>query len=156
MGSEMCIRDRAWFLVTLGKFGKETSGSSLSLPDVRIVPGNSAPAGRTLGRWLRSCLPWIALAVSCITAAAPPLSCLSLADSGMLSEGDSSAVLKSDESDWASWMYCWNSPAGWRCSLTKVNLVGFGDAGLLSRVGLVRFCLGGDLLRGSFSSAEDT
>ena len=142
--------------MTLGKFGNETSGSSLSLPDVLVVPGDSAPAGSTLGRWLRSCLPWIALAVLCIIAGAPPLSCLGLADSGVLSVGDSSAVLKSDESDWASWMYWWNSPAGCRCSLTRVNLVGFGDAELPGCVGLVRFCLGGDLLRGSFSSAEDT
>ena len=66
--------------------------------------GDSAPPGITLGRWLRSCLPWIALAVSCIIVGAPPLSCLGLADSRVLSEGDSSAVLKSDESDWASWM----------------------------------------------------
>ena len=61
-------------------------------------------------------------------------------------------VWKSDESDWASWMY---SPAGWRCSLTKVNLVGLGDEGLVGCVDLGRFCRGGDLLRGSFSSAED-
>ena len=91
-------------LVTLGKFGKDTSGSSLSLADVLLEVGDSSPAGITLGRWLRSCLPWIALAVSCIIVGAPPLSCLGLADSGVLSEGDSSAVLKSDESDWASWM----------------------------------------------------
>ena len=91
-------------LVTLGKFGKDTSGSSLSLADVLLEVGDSSPAGMTLGRWLRSCLPWIALAVSCIIVGAPPLSCLGLADSGVLSEGDSSAVLKSDESDWAFWM----------------------------------------------------
>ena len=74
------------------------------------------------------------LAASCISAAAPPLSCLGLADSGVLSEGDSSAVRKLDDPDWASWMYCWNSPAGWCCSLTRVNVVGLGDEGLFSRV----------------------
>ena len=86
---------------------------------------------------------------------APPLSCLGLANSGVLSEGDSSAILKSDESDWVSWMYWRNSPAGCRCSLTRMNLVGFGDVEFLACAGLGRFCLGRDLLRGSFSSADD-
>ena len=93
-------------LVTLGKWGKDTSGWSLSLADVLIELGDSSPAAMILGRWLRSCLPCMADAVSCITVGVPPLSCLGLADSGTLSEGDSSAVLKSEESDWASWMYC--------------------------------------------------
>ena len=52
------------------------------------------------------------LAVSCIGVAAPPLSSLGLAVSVGLSDGDSSAVLKSDESDPASWMNWLNSPAG--------------------------------------------
>ena len=106
---------------------KVTSGSSLSSPDVWLLCGDSAPTGITLGHWFLSCLPRMALAATCIGVAAPPLSCLGLAVSGVLSDGDSSAVLKLDESDCASWM-CWlNSPAGCPCSLTRVNLVGLGD-----------------------------
>ena len=99
----------------------------------------------------------MALAASCIGKVAPPLSCLGLAVSGGLSDGDLSAVLKPLESDAASWMYCLNSPAGCRCSLTSVNLVG-----LLSPIGdgevrLVGLLLGlaGDLFRCSCSSAEE-
>ena len=99
----------------------------------------------------------MALAASCIGMAAPPLSCLGLAVSGGLSDGDSSAVLKSLESDAASWMYCLNSPAGCRYSLTSVNLVGLfvsvsdGDGRL---VGLL-LGLAGDLFRCGCSSAEE-
>ena len=75
----------------------------------------------------------MALAASCIGMAAPPLSSLDLGPSVGLSDGDSSAVLKSLESATASWMSCLNSPAGCRGSRTSVNLIGLlvlgGDAG---------------------------
>ena len=113
-----------------------TSGSSLSSPDVWLLLGDSSPAGMSLGRWFLICRSEMALAASCIGVAAPPLSCLGLAVSAGLSDGDSSAVLKSLLSDAASWMYLLNSPAGCRCSLSRVNLVGLGvvDGDLAGRV----------------------
>ena len=123
----------AWFLVSLGKFLKEISGSSSSFPDVWLLCTDSAPAWICLGRWFLACLSRMAPAASCIGMAAPPLSCLDLGPSVGLSDGDSSADLKSLESDAAFWMNCLNSPAGCRCSRTSVNLVGLlalgGDAG---------------------------
>ena len=91
----------------------------------------------------------MALAASFIDVVAPPLSCLGLVFSAGLSDGDSSAVLKSLESEPASWMYRLNSPAGWRCSLSSVNLVGLvgGDGDLDGRLVCFFSLLAGDLFR---------
>ena len=134
------------------------SGSSLSSPDVWLLFVDSAPAGISLGRWFLSCLLWMALAASCIDVAAPPLSYLGLAVSVGLSDGDSSAVLKSLESEPESWMYWLNSPAGWRCSLSSVNLVGLvlANGDVDGRLVCLFASLAGDLLRRcGCSSAED-
>ena len=100
----------------------------------------------------------MALAASCIGVAAPPLSCLGLAASAGLSDGDSSAVLKLLLSDAASWMYWRNSPAGWRCSRSSVNLVGLAavDGDLAGRGDRLLRALVGDLLLGcGCPSAEE-
>ena len=100
----------------------------------------------------------MALAASCMGDAAPPLSCLGLAASAGLSDGDSSAVLKSLLSDAASWMYWRNSPAGWRCSRSSVNLVGLDDVDgdLDGREDCFLRALVGDLFLGcGCSSAEE-
>ena len=46
-----------WILVTLGKFGKETSRSSLSLADILLEVGDSAPAGITPVSYTHLTLP---------------------------------------------------------------------------------------------------
>ena len=114
----------AWFLVNLGKFLKEISGSSSSFPDVWLLHDDSSPTERCLGCWFLTYLYLMALAASCMGMVGPSLFCLNLGPSIGLSDGDSSAVWKSLESVAASWMNCWNSPAGCRCSRTRVNLVG--------------------------------
>ena len=91
----------------------------------------------------------MALAASCIAVVAPPLSCLGLVVSAGLSDGDLSAVLKSLESEPASWMYRLNSPAGRCCSLSSVNLVGLvrGDGDLYLRLVSFLCDFAGDLFR---------
>ena len=85
----------------------------------------SAPTGICLGRWFLTCLSLIVLAVSWWTVVGPLLLAPDARPSVPLSMGDSSAVMKSLGLLAAGSMYSRNSPAGWRCSRTTENLVGF-------------------------------